>query len=33
MATMRRLTMSFMANAANTNAEARNPISPVCVTI
>src|SRR5271166_5680300 len=28
MATIRRLTMSFIPNAANTRAEARNPISP-----
>ena len=29
MATMRRLTMSFMLNAANTKAEATNPIALV----
>ena len=30
MATIRRLTMSIMPNAASTKAEARNPISPLC---
>ena len=30
---MRRLTMSFMLKVASTKAEARKPISPLCVTI
>jgi hypothetical protein len=33
MATMRRFTMSFMPNAANTKAEAIKPIAAVFVTI
>jgi hypothetical protein len=33
MATMRRLTMSFMPNAANTKAEATTPIALLSVTI
>jgi hypothetical protein len=33
MATMRRLTMSFMPNAANTKAEATNPIALLSVRI
>jgi hypothetical protein len=32
-ATMRRLIMSFMPNAANTKAEATNPIAPLSITI
>jgi hypothetical protein len=33
MATMRRLTMSFMPNVASIKAEATNPIAPLSVTI